>query len=172
MKEQQADWSVKMAKVQVESVTEVLRKIREISGRHGIRIVCMNAAMMAGRSHAEEAIRQALLAGEEGTMTARSLEMEVLLYTSGQRQTSLAMKFGLHEGEMTTWIGLIPDSREAWGELGDFMRLSPDEEEIPPERISLLQDLFGITDKEIETVGVGRMHELVIERTALLNVLK
>ncbi|MDO9539228.1 MAG: KEOPS complex subunit Cgi121 [Methanocalculus sp.] len=171
MKEQ-ADWSLKMAKVQVESVPEVLRKIREISRSHCIRIVCMNATMMAGRSHAEEAIRQALLAEKEGTMTARSLEMEVLLYASGQRQTSLAMNFGLHEGEMTTWIGLIPHSGEVWGELAEFMTIINDEEEIPPDRILLLQELFGITDKEIETVGTRRINELVIERTALLNVLK
>jgi tRNA threonylcarbamoyladenosine modification (KEOPS) complex Cgi121 subunit len=164
--------NVQMGKMQIESVPQLLTTLREIQERYSVWIVCMNAAMMAGRPHAEEAIRQALLAEEEGTMTARTFEMEVLLYVSGQRQTSLAMKFGLHEGEMTTWVGMIPYSDEAWIALAEYITLIPDEEKIPPERISRLQELFGITGGEIDTVGSGRIDELVIERTALLNIIK
>ena len=170
--ERMTDWSLKMAKIQNTIIPETLKAIRAIGDRYTVRIVCMNANLMAGRDHAEKAIREALLAEKEGTMTARSLEMEVLLYASGQRQTSLAMKFGLHEGEMTTWIGLIPHSDAGWKELLDLITPIPDEEEIPKDRIPILQRVYGITDDEIKTVGPDRIGELVIERTALLNVLK
>lgn len=165
-------YQVRMARMEISSVPKRLAELREAADRAGVLIICMNAEMMAGRRHAEEAIRQAIRAKKEGTMTARSLEMEVLLYVSGQRQTSIAMGFGLHEGGMLTWIGLVPPSDSAWSMLEGLIRLCPDEEEIPASRIPGLQELFGITDEEINTVGRERICDLVIERTALLNILK
>lgn len=166
------DFSVSMGRMEIRSVPDLLSTIRDIAGQSRTRIVCLNAEMMAGRRHAEEAIRQAIRAEKEGTMTARSLEMEVMLYASGQRQTSLAMRFGLHEGVMPAWIGIIPNSTIAWDLLQSFATPVPDEEGIPESRIPVLQELFGITDAEIKTVGKERIADLVIERTALLNILK
>lgn len=166
------DFSVRMARMEIGSVPEILSTIRDIADRSGTRIICLNAEMMAGRQHAEEAVRQAVRAEEEGTMTARSLEMEVMLYASGQRQTSIAMGFGLHKGEMLAWIGIIPDSAGAWDLLQWLVTPVPDEERLPESRIPVLQELYGITDAEIKTIGKGRIADLVIERTALLNILK
>jgi len=165
-------YEVRMARMEIGSVPGHLAELRGAADQAGVRIICMNAEMMAGRRHAEEAIRQALRAEEEGSMTARSLEMEVLLYASGQRQTSIAMGFGLHEGVMLTWIGMVPPSEPAWARLGHLISPCPDEEEIPAHRIPTLQKLYSITDEEIETVGRERITDLVIERTALLNILK
>lgn len=166
------EYEVRMARMEIASVPGHLAELREAADRVGVRIICMNAEMMAGRRHAEEAIRQALRAEEEGSMTARSLEMEVLLYASGQRQTSIAMGFGLHEGGMLTWIGMVPPSEEAWRKIGQLITPCPDEEELPAGRIPALRKLYSITDDEISTVGRERIADLVIERTALLNILK
>ncbi len=165
-------YEVRMARMEIGSVPGHLAELRRAADQAGVRIICMNAEMMAGRRHAEEAIRQALRAEDEGSMTARSLEMEVLLYASGQRQTSIAMGFGLHEGGMLTWIGMVPPSESAWAMLGHLISPCPDEEEIPARRIPALQKLYSITDEEIETVGRERITDLVTERTALLNILK
>jgi len=166
------EYEVRMARMEIASVPGHLAELRDAAERTGVRIICMNAEMMAGRRHAEEAIRQALHAEEEGSMTARSLEMEVLLYASGQRQTSIAMGFGLHEGAMLAWIGMVPPSEEAWAKIGQLILPCPDETELPAERIPALQKLYSITDEEIGTVGRERIADLVIERTALLNILK
>ncbi len=165
-------YEVRMARMEIASVPGHLAELRDAADQAGVRIICMNAEMMAGRRHAEEAIRQALRAEKQGTMTARSLEMEVLLYASGQRQTSIAMGFGLHEGGMLTWIGMVPPSESAWAKLRHLISPCPDEEEIPACRIPALQKLYSITDEEIGTVGRDRITDLVIERTALLNILK
>lgn len=166
------EYEVRMARMEIASVPGHLAELRRAADQAGVRIICMNAEMMAGRRHAEEAIRQALRAEKEGSMTARSLEMEVLLYASGQRQTSIAMGFGLHEGGMIAWIGMVPPSEEAWRTIGDLITPCPDESEIPVCRIPALQKLYSITDEEIGTVGRERITDLVIERTALLNILK
>ncbi len=166
------EYEVRMGRMEIVSVSGHLAELRRAADQAGVRIICMNAEMMSGRRHAEEAIRQALRAEEEGSMTARSLEMEVLLYASGQRQTSIAMGFGLHEGGMLAWIGMVHPSEEAWTMIGDLIRPCPDENEVPAGRIPTLQKLYSITDEEIGTVGRERIADLVIERTALLNILK
>ncbi len=179
-------WSLKMVGMHVDSVPETLSRIRRIADHHNVWIVCMNAHMMAGREHAIASIEQAIRAEGEGRMIARSLEMEVLLYASGQRQTGQGMKFGLHEGEMSAWVAVIASSdeerrdrggeekaiKEAWGELFMITKEIPEEQGIPEERVPILQELFGISDAEISLVGSDRISELVIERTALLNILK
>ncbi|RQD81909.1 MAG: hypothetical protein D5R99_00655 [Methanocalculus sp. MSAO_Arc1] len=165
-------WSLKLGRCRIDSVSEFLGDLRALQERFGVRIVLMDAELMAGRIHARAALDQALRAEEEQAMTARSLEMEVLLYASGQRQTGVAMKFGLHEGEMTAWVAVIPDSAPVWEELESRISIIPDEDEIPDRRIPVLKELFGITDPELEAVGRRRIAELVVERTALLNVLK
>ncbi len=175
-----------MVGIGVDSVPETLARIREIAEHHNVLIVCMNAHMMAGRKHATAAIEQAIRAENEGRMIARSLEMEVLLYASGQRQTGQGMKFGLHEGEMGAWVAIIASSdekrtnsggeerifRKAWEDLCSITKEIPEEQGIPEERTPILQELFGISDAEISVVGSDRINELVIERTALLNILK
>ncbi len=166
------NFQIRMARLRVESVPGMLDAIREIGESLGLRIICMNAAKMAGYRHAESAVRYGLRAEEEGTMTARSLEMEILLYVSGQRQTGIGMTFGLIEGDMIAWVGIVPGSDDAWKKLSGIMTFIQEEEEVPEERIPLLKELYGITDEELGVAGRDRIDELVIERTALLEILK
>ncbi|MBR1369131.1 hypothetical protein RJ53_06325 [Methanocalculus chunghsingensis] len=166
------DFQIRMAQIRVDSVPGVLHAIREIAESLDLRIICMNAGKMAGYRHAEKAVRHALRAEKEGGMTARSLEMEALLYVSGQRQTGIGMNFGLTEGEMTAWVVLLPASDDGWKKLSGIMVFIQEEEGVPDERIPVLKDLYGITDEELGVVGRDRIDELVIERTALLEILK
>jgi len=165
-------YSIKMAKLRIDSVPRVLHEIREIAESLDLRIICMNAEMMAGYRHAESAVRHALRAEREGTLTARNLEMEVLLYVCGQRQTGIGMNFGLMEGDMIAWVAIVPSSDEGWKKLSGMIDVIPGEERVPEERIPLLKELYGITEEEIDSVGAERIEELVIERTALLEILK
>jgi KEOPS complex subunit Cgi121 len=106
---------------------------------------------------------------EEGKAIARSLSMEILVYVSGQRQCSLASKFGLHEGENSVYV-LVLDGDEV--KAADLVKeivkecepFSPNEEKLKAE--------FGITDAEIEAAGENRVEELVIERVALVDAWK
>jgi len=166
------DFQIRMAQIRVDSVPGVLHAIREIAESENLRIICMNAEKMAGYRHAESAVRHALRAERKGGMAARSLEMEVLLYVCGQRQTGIGMNFGLTEGEMTAWVVLVPGSDDGWKRLSEIMIFIQEEEGVPEERIPSLKDLYGITDDELGVVGRDRIDELVIERTALLEILK
>ena len=113
---------------------------------------------MAGPDHIRSAVRHAERSFASGKPVARTLAMEILLYASGQRQCSLAPKFGLHTGEnllFTVINGIVSFTMHG----------------VTASRATLMEE-FGITEDEIAVVGEDRMNELVIERVALMDAYK
>ncbi|MDD1702689.1 MAG: KEOPS complex subunit Cgi121, partial [Methanoregula sp.] len=136
-------------------------------------IVCFDAEKMAGRRHAEMAIRHAYRSFSNGTAISNSPEMEALLYAAGTRQCSLAVSFGLHEGENCLYVCCCPDSPGAWEALASCLHFTPEPSgEIPPEKAARLAALFAITADELAAAGCDRLQDLVLERVALLDVSK
>jgi KEOPS complex subunit Cgi121 len=136
-------------------------------------IVCLDADRIAGRRHIESAVLHALRAVREGTAIADSLEMEVLLYAGGTRQTSIGRNFGVRPDTMNIYLCFIPPSVEAIREMEQWVRyIKYDTEILTKEKMQKLAELFGITQEECDTVGMERIQELIIERVALLDVYK
>jgi KEOPS complex subunit Cgi121 len=136
-------------------------------------IVCLDADRMAGRRHVESAVRHGLRAWHEGNAIADSLEMEILLYAGGTRQTSIGRNFGVRSDTRNLYLCFIPASEESVREMGQWVRYIDDHcEEWNEERVKRMANLFGITREECETVGKDRIQDLVIERVALLDVYK
>lgn len=156
----------------VHDLGECLKKIHGVSSRTGTHVIFFNARHMAGRAHAESALRHAFRALEQGTMISSRVEMEALLYAAGSRQIVQAMKFGLQPGENAAYLCICPDNASTRTELMEFC--SPAEEEdwdsIPPDKAAHLCSLFSITPEELGVVGKGRLRDLVLERVALLEV--
>jgi KEOPS complex subunit Cgi121 len=152
---------------------DLIRKAQIISIQSQCCIVCLDADRMAGRKHVESAVRHALRAWHNETAIADSLEMEVLLYAGGTRQTSIGRNFGVRSDTHKLYVCFIPFSDEAITEMGQWVQYIEDHEiELNEDRIRQLMDLFGISREEYETVGKDRIQELVIERVALLDVYK
>jgi KEOPS complex subunit Cgi121 len=152
---------------------DLIRRIRVSGLQPRCRIICFDADRMAGRRHVEAAVCQGIRAWDEGTSIADSLEMEVLLYAGGTRQTSLGRNFGLTPNTRNLYLCFIPPCEEATTEMLQWVRFTEDHDEnLSEEKVRRLADLFGITRAECETVGKDRIPELVIERVALLNVYK
>ena len=163
---------IRTAVFQVSGCARFLGELRAIGTARGTRIVCFNADLMAGRAHAEAALRRALRAVRAGTAISSSLEMEALLFAAGNRQCAVAERFGLHEGENRAWVCLCPPSEAAFGDLTAIMEfVEEDWETIPAPKAERLREAFGITPGEIAAAGgPGRLRELVLERVALLEV--
>jgi KEOPS complex subunit Cgi121 len=136
-------------------------------------IVCLDADRMAGRRHVKSAVQHGLRAWRERSAIADSLEMEILLYAGGTRQTSIGRNYGVRPDTRNLYLCFIPSSDEAITEMGQWVRYIDNYREgWSEERLQKLADLFGITREECETVGKDRMEDLVIERVALLDVYK
>ncbi len=144
-------------------VTEITARARAV----GASMLVVRAGMVFGRDHLASALLHAKRAFDEATNSADSLEMETLLYASGERQLSSAIaKIGVTEETREVVVarlsgdGFQPDA--GWELLGDR-----------PTRLSVEQlRAFGISDAEISTVPESRVADLVLERVAAVDVLK
>ncbi len=155
--------------VQVDEVKKTIARVNAAADQTNSTIVLFDAEKIAGFSHIEAAVSHAKRSFAEGKQIARSLSMEILVYVSGQRQCSLASKFGLHEGENKVYVLILDgDEAEAKHLLGDVVL------ECEPFSLNevVLKAEFGITDEEIEAAGSDKIEELVIERVAMVDAWK
>ncbi len=128
---------------------------------------------MAGKSHVESAVYHALRAWQEGRAIADSLEMEILLYAGGTRQTSIGRDFGVCSDTRNVYLCFVPPSDVAIKEMESWVQYIADHDErLNPVKVRRLMDLFGITREEILAVGDDHIRDLVLERVALLDVYK
>jgi KEOPS complex subunit Cgi121 len=165
------EFEVRTAVFRVASCARFLQELRAIGAARGTRIVCFNADLMAGRAHAETALGRALRAVRAGTAISASLEMESLLSASGNRQCSVAERFGLHEGVNRAYVCLCPPAAGAFDDLAALVEfVEEDWETISDEKAGRLREAFGITASELAAAGgAGRLREIVLERVALLE---
>jgi KEOPS complex subunit Cgi121 len=148
-----------------------LQAVRTVASDYGTAVICFNADNLAGKRHAEAALRHALRSRTAGRLIANSFEMEALLYASGTRQCSVASAFGVQAGKNRAYICCCPACDGVWEDLAPLVRfVDEDWDTLTPERRANLKELFSITDEEIATAGESRFADLVLERVALLEV--
>ena len=155
--------------VTVSDVKETIAQVNDAAELCGSTVVLFDADKIAGFSHVESAVSHAKRSFAEGKQIARSLSMEILVYASGQRQCSLASKFGLHAGENAVYVLILDGDEEKAAEL---IRNIVTECEPFSANEAVLKAEFGITDAEMQAAGENRIEELVIERVALVDAWK
>jgi len=153
-------------RLDVEDVARTLKTINRIGKETGSVIVLFDAAKIAGKPHIESAVMHAKRSFADGKNISRSLSMEILLYASGQRQCSLAPRFGLKEGENQVYVLILDGETEKAKE--EILGIVSETEEISAEKETLKKE-FDITDEELEVVGEDRIGELVLERIAMID---
>lgn len=153
----------------IDDTEKFLQKLNKISKENGIVIQAFDADKLAGEEHIRFAVKKAINSFKAGRNIANDLAKEIMLYAAGTRQITKAMKLGVHNGENN--IALV-----AIGEVIDLSAFN----EITPKpvlqynsskNIALLE-IFNITKEELEAVGEDKIPELVIERVALVGVMK
>ena len=165
---------IRAAGCTVHDLTAFLQDLRSIAADHDTRIICFNADMLAGRVHAVSALGRAVRAFEEGDNISNNLEMECLLYAAGSRQCSIAATFGIHEGENRMYICCYPERAKVWAALEPLFCFVQDRwDTIDPEKRARLMKTFSISPEELaEAGGIERIVDLVLERVALLQVIR
>ncbi len=165
---------VRQVKFTVSDRNLLLKNLDKVGKKHKVSIVCLNADMMAGIRHVRTAVSHAVNAFNRGEQIARRLEVEVLLYAAGTRQTGLIGPFGVQNGDNRCYICIIPmlgDESvvdEVISSVGGICDIS-DWDHFSDEKRRRLIDTFGITEEELSVVGEDRLDELVAERSALLG---
>ena len=155
--------------VTVDNVDEFLLRLREKGIESNSVIQAFNADKLAGKEHLMFAVEKAISSFERGKNVANDLAKEIMLYAAGTRQIKKAVKLGIHEGKNNIVLVAIGDEPD----LSDFDDIKPAPVLLYAEsKTEELMDIFNITDEEIESVGTDRIPELVLERVALVDVMK
>lgn len=153
----------------IENKELFLRKIKEITTVNNIAIQALDADKLASKEHLTLAIEKALDSFKKGTNIAIDLAKEIMLYAAGTRQINRAVKIGVHDG----WNNI------AIVAVGNMIDLSAFDEITPRSVLqyrrsknNTLMEIFNITEEEIQAAGADKIPELVLERVALVDVMK
>ncbi|MFQ5837816.1 MAG: KEOPS complex subunit Cgi121 [Thermoplasmata archaeon] len=150
-------------------IEDFMNRLQAEADKLALEAQAFNADMVFGKDHILSAVDHARRAFERGTNVASNFMMEVLVYASGERQISAALeKMGLKEGEG----GMVVLAVGGGDAEALLQRLGLERDDSLAEgRLEMLRD-FGITKEEIDTVPSDRVFDLVLERVALVDVLK
>lgn len=156
----------------VKEIQAFLEKLRILGKKRNCCFICFDRNSVAGKRHVKAAIWFALRSFSTDSPISRSLEVESLLYAGGTRQTGLIRPFGIKVGDNECYLCIFPPVEGEKKILPEVMEFVDEEnwEELGSERLQHLQELFGITQDEINITGIERITDLIIERVALLNI--
>lgn len=176
MKEDLLSCEIRAAQCIIRDREEFLEGLQSIGRKFNSRIICFNADAMAGRRHAESAVRFARRSWERGCAIANTFEMEALLYAAGSRQCNVASEFGIHVGKNHLYICCDPhENGGVWIALSSLLEYQDIEkfEFVDQKKTERLINLFHISPRELESMDTGTtITDLVLERVALLQVLR
>lgn len=167
------------AKGYIENVDNFLKKVGDFAQHHKIIIQTFNADLIYGERHIISAVEHAVRAMDQKTNTTKSLEMEILLYASGERQLKLAIpKMGVKKGKLNIVFVLINDTKNTKGsipdktinELIELFSLDRDDEVIEGDESTLRK--FGINENQMKTVTKAKYGDLILEKVAMVDIIK
>lgn len=129
----------------------------------------LRADRVYGLDHLRHAARLAARALAEGRARSPELATETLLYAAGERQVGKAIAFlGLHEGAQV--VAAVAWDPRALARLADAEGWHRDDALLAGGPAVL--DAFGIGATERAMLPPARWDELILERVALVDVLK
>lgn len=169
-----AESDIRAAYCTITDKTAFLKDLKGHATAFDTHIICFNADMITGRIHAESAIALAVRAFRNGQNISNTIEMEALLFAAGSRQCSIAASFGIHDGSNRVWVCCIPRREGVLKALGQLFHFTDENWDMLSEgRKERLLKNFSISAEEIDAAGgESRIADLVLERIALLQVLR
>lgn len=157
-------WLVKVPDGRAEELRD---RLVEASSGTKAEVLVLRADMVFGSDHLRSALYHAKRALREGRNASESLAMETLLYASGERQLSTAIK----KMSVDASSAEVVVAQLTKGQIdSDISWIPMDRVKVEWKHVDLAG--FGISREELGTVGPERALELVLEKVASVDVLK
>jgi KEOPS complex subunit Cgi121 len=161
------------AKGDIKSIDNFLEKLESFAKNQNIVIQAFNADVIYGKNHIISAVEHAIRAMDGKTNTTNSLGMEILLYSSGERQLKIAIpKMGVKKGKANIAFVFTSEkiSDQIINDLLGQLSLVRDDEVIDGNIDTLKK--FGISENEINTVTKAKYGDLILEKVAMVDIIK
>lgn len=153
----------------VESVDGFIKKARDFISNKNILLQFLDAEKVLGREHILSAVEHANRSFERKENISSSKAMEILIYTAGELQISIALeKIGLKDGCEN--IALVVEGDLDINDILAHLELKRDDEVLEYKEFKLKE--FGIGEGEIAAVEKDKIKELVLERVSMVDVKK
>ncbi len=150
----------------IDDIEKFLQELKKISKEKNTVIQALDADKLAGEEHIRFAVEKAINSFEKGRNISKDLAKEIMLYAAGTRQINRAMRLGVHNGKNN--IALV-----AIGEELAFNEIKPGHVlQYDSSKNEALMDIFNITKEELQAAGEDKIPALVLERVALVDVMK
>lgn len=163
------------AKGNIKDVDSFLKQVGSFVRSHNVIVQVFDADVIYGKNHLVSAFEHAKRAMDEKTNTTNSLEMEILLYASGERQLKLAIpKMGIKKGDSAIAFIFVNEDEETpdqvSSELLRSLSLVRDDKVLEGDKDTLKK--FGINEQEIKTVTKAKYGDLILEKVAMVDIIK
>ncbi len=150
-------------KSNIRDFRNLMNDINKISGNCTVQL--LNADGIAGYEHILHAAIHAIKAFERNENISKDLGLEICVRASAQRQISKALSIlGIKEGKMNICAVAVDCNENILDKLETILD-TRDDSVLKPD-VTLLKDIYGISDGEIETVK--DVSNVMVERTTLL----
>ncbi|WP_019176553.1 KEOPS complex subunit Cgi121 [Methanomassiliicoccus luminyensis] len=151
---------------QVEDAEALVKRLQGLEKGEGL---ALNADMVCGKDHLRSAVMHASRAFERGDNVCSSVPVETMLYASGERQISKAVKkMGVKVGDER--VALVLFDVDDVSSLLASCRFARDDDVLEPSAEKAVR--FGIAPDEIKAVPPDMVEDLVLERVAFVGILK
>ena len=155
----------------IKNIDTFLKIISDFSRKNNLLIQAFDANVIFGEDHIISSLNHAKRAMERKTNTTNSLEMEILLYSSGDRQLKKAiLKMGVKKGNANIAFFIEEKSKDIEKQLLKELSLKKDDKVLKGDINTLKK--FGITDDEISTVSKEKMGHIILEKIAFVDIIK
>jgi KEOPS complex subunit Cgi121 len=153
-------------------IKQMLKVVDKASKELDIELQLVDASKVYGKEHLELAAQKAIRAFEEKRNFGKTLAVEVLLYASGKRQISQAIKFmGLKDGiKEIGAIVITGHGKKIPADLPGLLELEHDDKVL--EGTDDVLEAFGIGPQARKGIPKDRWGDLVLEKVALLDLEK
>jgi len=158
-------------KKKINNVDDFLKKIDNFAKKNNAIIQVFNADMIFGKKHIISAYQHAKRAIKNKTNTTNSIEKELLLYSSGDRQLKNAIpKMGVKKGDSNIVFLVDCNNKEIKNKIVKQFEIIKDDKILKGDINTIKK--FGISEAEIKTVNKNNYQGLILEKIALLDIIK
>ena len=163
------------AKGNIKETDVFLKEVEGFAYKNNLIIQVFNADVIYGKDHLISAVEHARRAIESKRNTTNSLEKEILLYASGERQLKLAIpKMGVKEGSGNIAFVFVNDKKKIQdnltNELLELVELKRDDKVLEGSKDTLKK--FGIRENELKTVTEKKYGYIILEKVAMVDIIK
>jgi Uncharacterized conserved protein len=160
----------------IENLPAFLKSLNDFSKTHTIKIQGFDARKIIDEDHLRLSIHRAQEAFSSGTNEAKDLGLEVMRFSSGQKQIDKSFSMGLFEGKNHSLFVFFGETDEhlqnAQNEFEGVFEMISYEPISLDEKKPFLMKQFDISEAELKAVGEHKFKDLVMERVALVDIVR